>query len=221
MGGDHIGIPHQTLTDWQAFEGGRNNPTCSLKLPSGKRLRVAEITGNDGNTYSVVEISDWVEIARDVLKNPGKTRKATKDKLIDFLAWFAVKGFYAEAYTSLKGVYTAKDSRATSNWLNARNGGKLARNPYTDLLQACGVEGYDYGVWTNRVYVGLTGMTAKQMKAQWEKVDGCAIIARNYIPQAELLNAIAFCEKMVVAMFVDDLEEAHEGAIALTRRKFF
>jgi hypothetical protein len=43
---------------------------------------------------------------------------------------------------------------------------------------------------------------------------------RNYIPKAEGLDAVKFCEDMVVRMFVDDLEEAHEMAVNLTKRKF-
>jgi hypothetical protein len=32
----------------------------------------------------VVEVSEWVAVASDVLKHPGKVRKPTRDGLIDF-----------------------------------------------------------------------------------------------------------------------------------------
>ncbi|AFZ35965.1 hypothetical protein Sta7437_2428 [Stanieria cyanosphaera PCC 7437] len=66
----HIGIKHNTLSDWlmkeSVFESGRNNESYSLKLPSGKRLRVVEILGTDNNEYMVIEASDWVDLAGDV-----------------------------------------------------------------------------------------------------------------------------------------------------------
>jgi hypothetical protein len=205
-----------------------------LKLPSSKLLRVTELLGSDGNPYSVIEATDWFELAVDLLVNPGQTGKreskgqtktpkagkTLREKLGDFLLWYAVKGFYAEAYVALKGVYTARDSRATTQWLEARQIGKIARRLYTDLLQSQGCQAYDYGNWTNHIYQGLFGMPAKEMKEVWELMDGKASIARNYIPKAEGLEAVRHCEDMAVRMFVDDLKEAHDEAIKLTRRKF-
>jgi hypothetical protein len=60
---------------------------------------------DDGNEYLLLEASDWVELARDWAKNPGKLRKPAREGLIDFLAWFAVEGLYAQAYTILKRAY--------------------------------------------------------------------------------------------------------------------
>jgi hypothetical protein len=219
----YMGIPRQTLSDWATEI---ENATL-LKLPSGKTLRVSEIIGNDNNDYSVIEASDWFSLAIDLLVNPGKTAKGLRAKLGNFIEWFAVKGFYAEAYVAFKGVYTAKDSRATTQWLEARQLGKYARKQYTDLLQSQGCEGYDYAKWTDYVYEGLFGLTAKEMKDIWDLVEGTRSIARNYIPKAEGLDAVAHCEDMAVRMFVEDLrdsqgalKEAHDDAIKLTLRKF-
>lgn len=212
----NAGIPASTLSTW-VFE---KDGVSYVKLPSGKEFRVFEISGSDGNLYSVVEASDWFAFAVDLLVNPGKTGKGLREKLGNFIGWFAVKGFYAESYVALKGVYTERDSRATTAWLEARQLGKVARKLYTDLLQAQGCKDYDYGNWTNYIYQGLFGMKAKEMIEIWELMDGDSTIARNYIPKAEGLDAVRYCEDMVVRMFVDDLEEAHQMSVNLTKRKF-
>jgi hypothetical protein len=216
MADRYAGIPQPTLSGWVIEKEGLK----TLKLPSGKDFRVIDILTSDGNTYSVVEASDWFALAVDLLVNPGKTGKGLRSKLGDFIAWFAVKGFYAEAYVAFKGVYTAKDSRATTQWLEARQLGVPVRKLYTDLLQSEGCESFEYAGWTNHIYQGLFGMPAKEMKQEWELMAGSKIIARNYIPEAIGLDAVRFCEDMVVRMFVDDLQEAHDAAITLTRRKY-
>lgn len=212
----YAGIPQSTLSTWVY----RENEEKSLKLPSGKLFRYIEITGEDGKPYNVIEASDWFVLAVDLLVNPGRTAKGLKAKLGDFVTWFAVKGFYAEAYVAFKGVYTAKDSRATTQWLESRQVGKYARKQYTDLLQSQGSESSDYAAWTDYVYEGLFGMRATEMKQIWEVMDGSSSIARNYIPKSEGLDAVAYCEDMVVRIFVDDLKESHDDAIKLTKRKF-
>lgn len=209
----YAGIPQSTLSTW----GHRVNDSIFLKLPSDKLFRVIEILGSDNNNYLVIEATDWFELAVDLLVNPGRTGKGLKQKLGDFLKWFAVKGFYAEAYVALKGVYTEKDSRATTQWLEARQLGKIARKIYTDLLQS---QGSDYGYWTDYVYQGLFGVRAKEMKQIWGTMAGSSRIARNHIPEAKGLEAVRFCEDMTVRMFVDDLSEAHNASIKLTLRKF-
>lgn len=210
------GIPQSTLSTWV----NRESEEKELRLPSGKVFRYIEITGEDGKPYNVVEASDWFALAVDLLVTPGRTAKGLRTKLGDFIGWFAVKGFYAESYVALKGVYTAKDSRATTQWLEARQLGKFARKLYTDLLQSEGCQAFDYANWTNYIYKGLFGMPAKEMKDVWELMDGDSKVARNYIPKAEGLDAVRYCEDMVVRMHIDDLEEAHESAVNLTRRKF-
>lgn len=216
MAEKYAGIPQSTLSTW----GHRENEEKALKLPSGKLLRVIDILASDGNTYSVVEASDWFALAVDLLVNPGKTGKGLRAKLGDFIGWFAVKGFYAETYVAFKGVYTAKDSRATTQWLEARQLGIPARKAYTDLLQSEGCSGFEYAEWTNHIYQGLFGIPAKEMKRQWELMAGNKNVARNYIQETIGLDAVRFCEDMVVRMFVDDLTEAHDEAIKLTRRKY-
>jgi hypothetical protein len=212
----YAGIPNTTLSAW-VRESGEDK---YLELPSTKRLRVRDIPATDGNTYSVIEATDWFELAVDLLVNPGRTAKPLKEKLGNFLRWFAVKGFYAEAYVALKGVYTEKDSRATTAWLEMRQIGKIARKLYTDLLQSQGCQDYGYATWTNYVYLGLFGVDAQQMKEIWELMEGNPTVARNYIPRAEGLDAVRFCEDMTVRMFIDDLKESHDQAINLTKRKF-
>ena len=59
----YAGIPQSTLTDWVTGPEGDH----SLQLPSGKLFRVTEIQASDGNTYSVVEASDWFAVAVDLL----------------------------------------------------------------------------------------------------------------------------------------------------------
>jgi hypothetical protein len=216
MADRHAGIPQSTLTDWVTDSG----EFKALKPPSGKLFRVTDILASDGNTYSVIEASDLFSLAIDLLVNPGRTAKGLRTKLGDFIAWFAIKGFYAEAYVALKGVYTARDSRATTQWLESRQLGIPVRKFYTDLLQSQGCQSYDYANWTNYIYQGLFGMPAKEMKEEWDLMDGRREIARNYIPKAEGLDAVRFCEDMVARIFVDDLKEAHETAVNLTKRKY-
>jgi hypothetical protein len=216
MADRYVGIPQPTLSNWVIQSEG----TTSLKLPSDKEFRVIDILALDGNTYSVVEASDWFAIAVDLLVNPGRTGKGLRTKLGDFISWFAVKGFYAEAYVAFKGVYTAKDSRATTKWLEVRQLGVAARKMYTDLLQSQGCQDSDYAYWTDYVYQGLFGMRASEMRRIWDLVDGDPGVARNYIPKAEGLDAVRFCEDMVVRAFIDSLAEAHDTAINLTKRKF-
>lgn len=212
----YAGVSESTLRTW--VRG--SDDEKYLELPSGKALRVRDILAIDGNSYSVVEASDWFAIAVDLLVNPGRTAKSLRSRLGDFIGWFAVKGFYAEAFVAFKGVYTAKDSRATTQWLESRSLGVPTRNFYTDLLQAQGCKNYDYAQWTDYVYRGLFGMSAKEMRETWDLVSGNPNIARNYIPKAEALDAVRFCEDMVVRVFVDDLQDAHETAVSLTKRKF-
>lgn len=123
----YSGLSSSTLSNWmKRANKNRVLPNTDIKLlrsPGGKHYELFPIKGLDNNDYSVIEASDWVELAVDVLKNPGKIRKETLDKLIDFVVWFAIKGFYAEAYTALKGTYTKADSEAVSTWMQARLNG--------------------------------------------------------------------------------------------------
>lgn len=217
MADKHIGLPVQTLSNWLVVD----NHIEYLVLPSGTKYEIFEIKGLDNNDYKVIEAADWIDLVVDVLKKPGKVTKATQNKLLDFLRWFAIKGFYAESYVILKGVYTAQDSRVLSAWMETRTAGKYKRKIYTDFLQSQNVQGFEYANWTNYVYLGLFNRSAKEMKQEWELVEGNRKIARNYIPEILGLEAVAYCENMVVQLFVDNLTQAHDDAISYTRRKFF
>jgi hypothetical protein len=213
------GLPTSTSENW--LEGLPNTSSECLELPSGNTYRVSRILGLDNNLYVVVEVSDWVAVAVDVNKKPGKVRKSTRDKLLDFLGWFAVKGFYADAYAVLKGAYTEADSRAVSAWMQARLAGISRRNRYTSFLQEQGCEEwYEYANWTDYVYQGLFGMKKKQMVEVWELVEGNKNIGRNYIPEVEGLEAVAYCENQVVELFHLDLRQAHDDAITFAKKRF-
>lgn len=209
----YIGIPHNTLSNWVVEKEGVN----SLKLPSGKNFRVVVINGSDGNSYSVVEVADWVALAGDLIKHPGKTKKTTTNKVVDFLLWFAVDGFYAQVYTLLKSVYTEKDSRAVQRWKQERELGKTSRKDYSDYINN---QDRNYGKWTNVVYQGLFGVNAAKITQMWANQAGDPKIARNHIPEAVGLQAVAYCERLVVMLNLDNIRENHTEAIRLTRKKF-
>jgi hypothetical protein len=212
----HIGIPRQTLSDRVSeIEGVRQ-----LKLPSGNAFRVSEIIAEDGNNYLLVEASDWVALALDWAKNPGKLRKPARDGLIEFLAWFAAEGIYAQAYTVLKRAYTYEDDQRVQSWIMSREAGKPARADWSWEVKDKDPRGR-YGYWTNYTYQGLFGMDAATMKEVWENpVHGSSRIARNYIPESVGLEAVAYCERMVAQLDLDNIQQAHDLAIQATRLKF-
>jgi len=215
----YAGLPNETLSRWTKDSAANLNEK-DLKSPSGNTFRVLQILADDNNTYSVIEIGDFVNLVVDVVVNPGKLRKTTIEKVAKFLGWFAVKGFYAETYVSLKGYYTKADSESLT-WRLLREIGKPRRNLYTDLLKAEGCsKNYHFGNWTNKIYRGLFGMSSKQIKEVWELQEGDKKIARNYIPKQKGLDAVAYCEMMTVAMHRTDLLQAHMEAIAQTIKKF-
>ncbi|MEM6452500.1 MAG: hypothetical protein AAF703_19560 [Cyanobacteria bacterium P01_D01_bin.105] len=214
----YIGIPQPTLT--RRVRVSSKDGAEALETPSGKTFRVMQIRGTDNNDYKVIEVSDWFELSLDMLLNPGKTRKPTRENITEFVRWFAVKGFYSEALVALRGVYSEKDSRATTRWMQQRQSGKPVRKTYTDLLSDLGVHNTTYGKLTNRIYKGLFGLEAVEMKQRWLLMAGDPKIARNYISEERGIEAVKFCENMVVQMYVDSLDEAHREAISLTVRKF-
>lgn len=211
----HGGLTESNLSRWvMQIEDERH-----LKLPSGKTFRVMQILGSDGNTYSVVEVADWVKIAADIIKNPGKIRKNTIYKVVDFLTWFAVDGFYAQAYTIAGFVYGDSTRRSLEKWKQERIIGVPLRKDYATYLVDIG-EHRLIGKWTNIVYQGLFSHTAKKMRAIWETQAGRKDIARNHIPESVGLEAVAYCEKLVVTLDLEDIKDSHQQAIAITRKKF-
>ena len=212
----HVGIPQQTLTNRVTQIDGER----WLKTPGGKTFRVTQILAEDNNTYVVIEASDCFELSLDMLLNPGKTRKPTRERISEFVRWFAVKGFYSEAMVALRGTYSQKDSRATTRWLMQRESGKAVRKTYTDLLSELGVHNTTYGKLTNRIYEGLFGLQAEEMRRRWLLMSGDPKVARNYISEERGIEAVKYCEDMVVRMYVASLDEAHREAISLTIRKF-
>ena len=214
------GLPSSTSGNWLE-DGVPNMGQKSLKTPSGNLYRVSQITGLDNNEYFVLEVSDWVDLAADVVKKKGKLGKKAFNSLVDFLSWFAIKGFYADAYAVLKGSYTEADSRSVSAWLRARLEGITRRNRYTKFLQDQGCEEwYEYANWTDYVYSGLFGMKKREMVEAWELVEGNKNIGRNYIPEIEGLQAVAYCENQVIELFHSDLKQAHDDVIDYARKKF-
>ena len=222
----HTDVPVNTIiqriVELPIEEGDPNSGGKFLKLPSKKLFRVIQISGNDGNDYSVIEAADWVELVRDWAKNPGKLRSKAKNGLIDFLAWFAAEGLYAEAYTFLKETYTREDNERIQQWLVARQSGKPARKDWAyAIAEQGGASPFKYGQWTNYVYRGLFGMDAAEMKKIWEApISGSKHVARNYIPESIGLEMVEYCEKLVAVFGLEDIERSHDEAIRMTQIKF-
>lgn len=214
--GKHTSVPNNTLTQRVL----QNEEGRFLKLPSGKLFRVLQIDAEDGNQYSVIEAADWANLAKDWAKNPGKLRKPARDGLIEFLAWFAAEGIYAQAYAILNAVYTREDSEQIQQWLLSRETGKPYRIEWSwEVSQKDSRK--RFGKWTNYLYRGLFGMDAAEIKEHWaEPVRGSRRVARNFIPQPIGLEAIAYCEKMVAQLDFDDVQLAHDEAIRLTKIKY-
>lgn len=214
----HTNVPLSTFVKRVIHNEGGSH----LKLPSGKLFRVIQIEANDNNIYNVIEVSDWVDLVSDWLKNPGRLGPKARNGLIDFLAWYAAEGLYAAAYTFLKQTYTREDNETIQRWLVSREAGKPARQDWSWTIAEQGDGSpYKYGKWTNYVYNGLFGMDAAQMKQLWEQpVSGSKAIARNYIPESIGIEMVAYCEKLVSVLELEDLEKTHDEAIRLTQMKY-
>lgn len=115
----HMGIDHSVLSRWTNHSGADKICT-TLKTPSGKAFPLVQVIDEANNEQLVIEASKWMDLAVDVLKNPGKLRKETQHRLIDFLAWFASKGFYSSCYTRLLGVYTSSDDQLVSRLIQEK-----------------------------------------------------------------------------------------------------
>lgn len=102
----HTRVPAQTFLDRVIDRRG----TKYLELPSGKRFRIFILTGENRECYYAIEIADWIEVARDWLKDSTNLNLLDKQAFVDFLVWFACEGVYAQAYTFLKQTYTQQDA---------------------------------------------------------------------------------------------------------------
>lgn len=210
---DLMGIPGKYLANWmiETEEG------YFLKLPSGNVFKLISVNGNERNSIKVVEASDCVGIAKDLLKYPGVLKKTKTSSIIDFLPWFHVDGFYAQAYSLINRVYSDRDSQKLQYWKQNRQLGIPCRKDYSSYIHS---QDRQHGKWTNVIYQGLFGFKAAEMKQIWATQAGSANIARNHIPEAMGLQAVCHCERLVVLLRLDNLSEAHAEAIRLTRKKF-
>jgi hypothetical protein len=105
--------------------------------------------------------------------------------------------------------------------MRSRLEGISRRNRYTAFLQEQGCEEwYEYANWTNHIYRGLFGMDKKAMTEAWDVVEGSKAIGRNYIPEPEGLDAVAYCENQVIELFYGNLQQAHNDAISFAKRRF-
>ena len=139
--------------------------------------------------------------------------------VVDFLTWFAVDAFYAQAYAISGLVYGDSTRRSLQKWKQERLIGIPLRKDYASYLVDQG-EYRTIGKWTNIVYQGLFNHNAKQMRNIWETQAGRKKIARNNIPESIGLQAVAYCEKLVVSLDLEEVMESHQEAIALAKRKF-
>lgn len=114
----HMGIDHSVLSRWIQKEGGASTICTTLKTPSGKPFTLVQIVDENNNEQLAIEASDWMALASDVLKHPGRVKKETQHKLIDFMSWYAVKGFYASTYAQAFGAYTKDDDSLVSQLQN-------------------------------------------------------------------------------------------------------
>lgn len=211
----YSGIPLSTHSDWMIQDEGM----LYLKVSSGRTFRTYDISGSDGNIYSVIEVCDWMRLAVELVKDSKGIHKTTFNRVIDFMAWFTIDGFYAQSYYMLGLVYGQKAHHALQQWKEYRGLGIPHRKQYASYLSERG-EIKNIGKLTNIIYRGLFGYDAKRMIEAWETQAGKKSIARNHIPEAIGLEAVAYCEKLVVVLDLDDLGECHQTAIELTRKKF-
>lgn len=168
MADKYLGIPRSTFSGWVV----ENNGVTRLKLPSGNVLRVVVFSGNDKENYKILEISDWVSLAIDILV-VGKAKKENRQKIGDFLSWFAAKGIYASAYAELFGSYTKSDDTALTAELNEARGIITAQQEEIKQL--------------NKAVRGLTNVAsniAEQMQASKKP-----IVWKNGMDMIRLLQA--------------------------------
>jgi DNA-binding CsgD family transcriptional regulator len=235
MGERCAGITHQTLAEWLRNTRNENPDNFSdsdtvqyFELPHNKnqfaiyRLPFDESDyklgrGNLVNDYhKVIEASEFIDLCFEALTY-SKLSAGTREKLKNFLKWFVVEGFYAQAYTVIRGAYTRADSEQLHQWLEARLRNKPERLPYARFV----IELHENpAYWTNYTYLNLFGKIGSEMRKEWERIKGSPHIARNYIPEAMGLEAVGFVERMASDLYTGNLEEAHDIAIRIARQRF-
>lgn len=235
MGERCAGINHETLTGWARTtrngnpdEFSSNDTVQYLELPHNKkRFAVYQLPfdeddqklgrGNLINDYhKVVEASEFIDLCFEALTY-SKLNPVTRDKVKEFLKWFVVEGFYAQAYTVINGAYTRTDKEHLHQWLMARLMNKPERRPYARFVIELS---QNPAFWTNYTYLYLFGKIASEMREEWDTIDGSPHIARNHIPEAIGLEAVGYVERMVAELYTGDLQKAHDLAIQIARQKF-
>jgi len=229
------GITHATLRNWLKMTREENcddfhetDTVQYLELPQSKKqfavyhlpFDEADQKSGRGNLlndyYKVIEASDFIDLCFNALAFE-KLSPLTKNKIADFLRWFTIEGFYAQAYAFIKGAYEAADSDALHKWLISRLTQTPERKPYAkfivDLHQ-------NPAFWTNYTYLYLFGKIAAEMRIEWKTIKGAEQIARNHIPEAVGLEAVGFVERQVPEIYMEKLKEAHDTAICIARHKF-
>jgi len=236
MAEKYTGLTYKKLTQWtkktrdqnpsdfastdvvQYFELPNNNNRFAIHyLPFDEdyyKLGYGNLTINHHN---VIEVSDFIDLCFELL-TVRRLPNGTQEKMKDFLKWFAIEGFYAQAYTVIRGVYTKADSEQLHQWLEARLKNKDKRLPYARFIAQLQESP---AFWTDYTYLNLFGKIASEMRKKWETIDGNPHIARNHIPEALGLEAVGFVERMVTDLYTEDnLKEAHDISIKTAKRKF-
>ncbi len=93
--------------------------------------------------------------------------------------------------TSFESIANEKD------WGKLRSDGKQYRRTYTDRIKEAGGKGLDYAKATNEIYIGATGLDAKQIKQH-----------RGIVKSKSARDALNVGELQIVAMTEWHLSEA-------------
>jgi phage anti-repressor protein len=106
----------------------------------------------------------------------------------------------AKQKTSFESIASEKD------WNKLRSDGKQYRRTYTDRIKEAGGKGLDYAKATNEIYVGATGLDAKQIKEQ-----------RGIVKSKPARDALNVGELQIVAMTEWHLSEALPNGSSLNQ----
>lgn len=185
------------------------------------------IKRDQNHAQNVIEVSEFIDLCFEVLSNEDIELAAEKkEQIADFLKWFAIEGFYAQAYSIIRGAYTKADSEELHQWLEARLRNKSERLPYARFIAETRETP---AFWTDYTYLNLFGKIASEMRKEWATIEGTPSIARNHIPEALGLEVVGYVERMMTEFYVDptpgqqvydNLRKAHDQAIEIAQRKF-